>query len=170
MLAAAVPPWDGFNARARQLGWPMQCDSALAFDSVRLTDLARLWHMACGRRAVPRRADLTTRVLGKHLHDSLVIDMIVNPSEPRGYRVRLQGQNLARHTGELMGRHIDQFVPLHLRERWYTTFDTVFAVQAPLRFVVRPELFQLGEIECLIAPMGDGMGNPVSLLLSVAAR
>ncbi|MBS0472294.1 MAG: PAS domain-containing protein [Proteobacteria bacterium] len=168
--AAAGAPWDGFNARARQLGWPMTCDPGLAFESPRLIEILRLWQLACGRRAVPRRTDLTTRILGAKLHDCVVIDLRNSPTAPRRYRVRLQGRNVAQHTGDLMGREVDDFVPLHLRERWYTTFDTVLAACAPLRFLMRLEAFGLGEAECLIAPLGDGMGNPVALLVSFALR
>ncbi len=162
-------PWEDYNDRAARDGWPVACDPELNFDGARLRDLVHIWQTARGRRSLPRRADITMRMLRTHLADTMLLDREQTRGGVRRYRIRFHGSNVGRMSGDGLGKFIDEVVPLQFVESWYFAYDMVLEMRAPVRFLSRFRALHLGHLiaERVVMPLGDGMGNPAGLITSV---
>jgi len=167
--AQKKPLWQDYNDRAARDGWPVHCDPELNFDSARLRDLVHIWQTARGRRAIPRRSDISTRMLRAHLADSMLIEREQTKGGVRRYRIRFHGSNVGRMSGDGLGKFIDEVIPLQFVESWYLAYDMVLEMRAPVRFLSRFRALNLEHLqaESVVMPLGDGMGNPSGLITSV---
>ena len=158
-----------FNAQSAQGEWQAVCDSALVFDSGKLSELLGIWQSVRGDRALPERTDFTARVLAKHLSSLTFVERVEAPGQERRYRFRLFGSALAQYTGDWTGKFLDEAVPPAFQPSWFATYDTAIAACVPLRFVSRFRAEHLHHIqaETLIAPLGDDRGTANGLLISV---
>ena len=169
MLAArTMSHAEAFNARSQREGWAAACDDRLIFDSPKLAQLRDIWQMVRGERDMPVRADLTARILGRHLQNLTFVERVQGEGEHR-YRFRMYGSTLARYIGDCTGKFLDEAVPPSFGTVWRETYDTVIAARRPLRFMARFRASELEHIvaECFVAPLAGDDGSPWGLLVSV---
>lgn len=169
MLAQVSSASERFNALAAREKWPTLCDERLDFDSDRLADLFDIWQSVRGARPLPQRADFSARVLARHLQHLTFVDCLSAAGGTRRYRFRLFGSALARHTGDLTGKFLDEAIPAAFLPSWLATYDTAIEMRAPLRFTARFRAAHLEHImaESLVAPLADASGAASGLLVSV---
>jgi hypothetical protein len=169
MLAQVSSASERFNAQAVREKWPTLCDERLDFDSDRLSALLDIWQAVRGARALPQRADFAARVLAKHLQHLTFVERLAAADGGRRYRFRLFGTALARHTGDLTGRFLDEAIPAPFLPSWLASYDTTIEMRVPLRFTARFRAAHLEHIaaESLVAPLADASGAASGLLVSV---
>ncbi len=169
MLAQVSSASERFNAQAVREKWPTLCDERLNFDSDRLAALLDIWQAVRGTRPLPQRADFTARVLAKHLQYLTFVERVAEPGGGRRYRFRLFGSALARYTGDLTGRVLDEQVAGPYLPSWLASYDTAIEMRVPLRFTARFRAAHLEHMaaETLAAPLADETGAPSGLLVSV---
>ena len=114
-------------------------------------------------------AKVAARVLAKHLQHMTFVDYLTQPGGARRYRFRLFGSALARHTGDLTGKFLDEAIAAPFLPSWLATYDTAIEMRVPLRFTARFRAAHLEHIaaESLVAPLADGSGAACGLLVSV---
>ena len=170
MLTTPISAAQALNARAMREGWELRCDDASAFDSERLTDLARIWHDVRGARELPRRADFSARALARHLRDIAFLESVPQPGAPHCFRFGFYGSGLARYSGDCTGKFLDEIIPPKFLAGWQAVYDAGLEQGGPLRTVSRIQAFGLDYMnaEGFIAPLGDANGNPCGLLSSVS--
>ncbi|MEI9885409.1 MAG: PAS domain-containing protein [Rhizomicrobium sp.] len=155
-----------FNARAKALGWSFQCAPAISFERAELNTALAVWREKAGGRRMPGRADLTARVLKFCLTQMSLIERVADGGAPR-YRVRLHGSALARYAGDCTGKFLDEVVQGDRLESFRSLYDTLLALEAPLRVVSQyqaPEIDYLTG-ETLLAPLS---GPPLILSVTYA--
>ncbi len=169
MLAQVSSASERFNAQAVRGKWATLCDERLNFDSDRLLALLDIWHSVRGTRPLPQRADFAARVLSKHLQHLTFVDRLAQPGGGRRYRFRLFGSALARHTGDLTGKFLDEAVAAPFLASWLATYDTAIEMRAPLRYTARFRAAHLEHVmaESLVAPLAGETGAADGLLISV---
>ena len=146
-----------YNALAEAEGWHSTCYAALDFKHRALLDLLAIWRRHAPPGGVPRRKDLTPRMLRAHLGDIAIYER-TNEGRER-YRMRVMGSRLSLVLGALNGKYLDEAVPAKFLKRWHAAPNAVLEAGAPLRFLSRAEIadkpFMTGEY--LMAPLvGDG--------------
>ena len=153
-----------FNARAEAEGWQFTCLPAQGFEKPELEAVAARWYEKAGTRAMPRREDLTARVLKPWLTN---ISLIEHNAETARYRVRLHGSALARYSGDATGKFLEDVVAPERLAGYAAVYDLARAIRTPLRVLSRyqaPEIAYLTG-ESLVAPLSHG-DNDI-LILSV---
>jgi hypothetical protein len=153
-----------FNARAEAQGWPFTCLPAHGFEKPELEAAAARWYDKAGTRAMPRREDLTARVLKPWLTN---ISLIEHNAAAGRYRVRLHGSALARYAGDLTGKFLEEVVAPERLAGYSAVYDLVRATKMPLRVLSRyqaPEIAYLTG-ESFVAPLSHGDSD--ILILSI---
>jgi hypothetical protein len=147
------------NALAQTNGWPMRCDSELAFEQSELSQLCELWFAKAGE-GVPARSALDMRALKPFASHVTILER-VGAHPARRYRFRLFGSTLALLFGEHTGRFLDEMVSPALLPNWLAFYDAVLAHRTPFRFInyyrIPSADYLKGEI--LAAPMADDTGE-----------
>jgi hypothetical protein len=146
-----------YNALAQAEGWHSTCYAALDFKHRALVDLLGIWRRFALQGSVPRRVDLTPRLLRAHLGDIAIYERSGESGER--YRMRVMGMRLSAVLGDLTGKYLDEAVPKKFLKRWHAAPDAVLEAGAPLRFLSRAEIADKPFItgEYLMAPLlGDG--------------
>ena len=146
-----------YNALAQAEGWHSTCYAALDFRHRALVDLLAIWRRFALQGSVPRRVDLSPRVLRAHLGDVAIYERSEEGRER--YRLRVMGMRLSTVLGDLNGRYLDEAVPKKFLKRWHAAPNAVLEAGAPLRFMSRAEIADKPFItgEYLMAPLlGDG--------------
>lgn len=155
-----------YNALAKSEGWHSTCYAALDFKHRALVDLLAIWRRFATQGSVPRRVDLTPRLLRAHLGDIAIYER-TNEGRER-YRMRVMGARLSEVLGDLNGRYLDEAVPAKFLKRWHAAPNAVLEAGAPLRFLSRAEIadkpFMTGEY--LMAPLVGGGGAMDTVLAS----
>jgi hypothetical protein len=147
-----------YTALAKEDGWHSTCFAALDFKHRALVDLLALWRRFALQGSVPRRMDLTPRVLRAHLGDIAIYERSGEVGRER-YRTRVMGTRLSTVLGQVGGKYLDEAVPRKRLKRWHAAPDVVLEAGAPLRFLSRAELADkpFYTSEYLMAPLiGDG--------------
>jgi hypothetical protein len=167
-MAAQHDLVEAFNAQARASGWPGFCDPMLAFDQAELADFIAVWRAGAVAGAVPARAIMTARAIGKNLPKLLLFER-VEAEEARRYRIRLTGTAIANILQEFTGRYIDDAIPAHLQPRWHAFIDLVLATQSPLRFVSRVDFQEKTFLTAEIAavPLVDEEGRLAMVMCAI---
>ena len=145
-----------YNALAEAEGWHSTCSAALEFQHRALVDLLAIWRRFALQGSVPRRVDLTPRLLRAHLGDVAIYERS-NDGRER-YRMRVMGLRLSSVLGDLNGKYLDEAVPANFLKRWHAAPNAVLEAGAPLRFLSRAEIANKPFItgEYLMAPLiGD---------------
>jgi hypothetical protein len=153
-----------YNALAEAEGWHSTCYAALDFKHRALLDLLAIWRRHPPPGGVPRRKDLTPRMLRAHLGDIAIYER-TNEGRER-YRMRVMGSRLSLVLGALNGKYLDEAVPAKFLKRWHAAPNAVLEAGAPLRFLSRAEIADKPFItgEYLMAPLiGDGGGMDMVL-------
>lgn len=160
-----------FNARAAHEGWPIVCDDPLNLESSRLKAVLEVWNGARGRRAIPRRFDITAKALGCNLEDVKVLDRVEEIGKVRRYRFRLQGRHVASFSGDHIGKYLDEVISQHFIASWYCAYDSAIELSAPLRYVFQYRATNQDrlQVESLVAPFGDTIGGPRGLLTAAVS-
>jgi len=131
-------PGAKFNAASSAEGWPGLCDHTLAFRRPELAAMNALWHQLAGDASIPKRTDMTPRLLKDHLPHIAIYERVTAGEEHR-YRARLMGTQFAQVMGDLTGKFIDSVIPPQFLPRWTAALDAVLDGGVPLRFVSRSD-------------------------------
>ncbi len=130
-----------FNNWAAETGWPAVCDPDLAFNDALLANLHSLWRKKAETDVIPRRSQMTPRVLKPFLKNIAILE---RASEmPVRYRVRVIGTHLTEALGEMQGKYLDEVLPAPVALQWHARLDLTLAEGRPMRFVSRVDARQL---------------------------
>jgi hypothetical protein len=164
----ATDPVEAANAYAAEQGWPFRGSSVLEFEREELNQLRDIWFEKAAGRRLPYRSDFDARTLKPVLRNLVILEGVAG-SQPRRYRIRLMGSEIARLAGEGTGRYLDECIPAPALPHWLAVYDSVMDAQVPLRFLTRYEAQRVNYLisESFNAPMLDASGNP-ALVLSCA--
>jgi hypothetical protein len=135
---SAAAPGVKFNTLSLAQGWPGLCDPTLAFRRPELAAMGALWRKMAGDAPVPKRADMSLRVLKDHLANVVIYERL-NHQKTHCYRVRLMGTQFAQVMGDLTGKFVDEAIPPEFLSRWQAALDAVLESGVPLRFVSRSD-------------------------------
>jgi hypothetical protein len=160
MMAAMNAPVDSFNTRSEREGWEQLCDPALAFARDDFFAVLSLWKSQAGARALPKRSDMSARVLKPFL-PNIGLKERVETNPPR-YRWRIVGTRVAQVIGERTGKFTDEGAPPKVSARWNASCDLILASGTPLRFVGRvlAEGKDFMASELLFMPLAGEDGTP----------
>ena len=154
---------DGLNELAQRRGWAVLCDTTCSFTFPELAGLKALWDSLAGSGGIPKRSELTARLLKPYMKNISLHERIVGPDGTRRYRTRFMGDVNAQIAGEALGKFYDEFLPEHALLIWNAMGDTVLGHNAPLCILIRADevdkSFLVGEM--LNAPLlaEDGSAN-----------
>jgi hypothetical protein len=161
---------DRYNALAKAQGWRSTCCAALEFRNHALSDLLAIWRRIAPPSGVPRRKELTPRMLRMHLADIALYERSRDQEGRERYRMRVIGARYSSVLGDFGTGYFDETVPPKYLKRWHAAPNAVIEARAPLRFVSRTETvdkpFLTGEY--MMAPL-IGDGGEVDTVISGAA-
>jgi hypothetical protein len=163
--AAPHPALAAFNARAERQGWPFACLPAKDFETPELAAVCTLWHEKAQGRLMPRRADLTARVMKRWMTHMSLIEPV---GEDGCYRVRLHGSALARYSGDATGKLLEEVIAPERLAGYAAIYDVACAARLPLRVISRyqaPEIAYLTG-ESFVAPLAHGDDNIMILSIT----
>ena len=147
------------NASAEAKGWPMRCDSTLAFEHAELGELCALWRTKAAG-GVPARSQFDMRTLAPYARSLTILEREGHGNSAR-YRFRLFGSTLMFLFGEHTGRFLDEMVSEDLLPSWLAFYDAVLASHEPFRLMTYyrtpNETFLKGDI--FAAPLADASGE-----------
>lgn len=151
---------DTANELARNRRWPILYDTTCRFSHPELNQLLSLWRTAAEQGGVPRRRDMTARLLKSYMRMIVLYERVAEADSSRRYRVRLMGSSVVQMLGELTGRFLDEALPEKYLPRWYPMLDVPLATGAPLRILARVDTvgknFLVGENLCVPLRAEDG--------------
>lgn len=158
---------DSYNALARAQGWRSTCSATLEFESRALRDLLTIWRRLAA--PIPRRRDLTPRMLRAHLADIAIYERSRGEDGRERYRVRVMGARFGSVMGDFGGKFFDEAIPPQFLARWNAAPDAVLEAGAPLRFVSRSETAGKAFItgEYLLAPLTSDGGAADTVISGV---
>jgi hypothetical protein len=159
---------DEFNAQAKAGGWPARVDLQLHLEAPQLTSLLAIWRKQAGERAMPRRDELSARVLKDVLAHVTLFERIGTLPDRR-YRLRLMGTAISRVMGEFQDKYIEEFVPEKLLPRWNAMLDLILGELRPVRFTSRVDFHELDFLsaELLAVPLADAGGVPTMVMAGI---
>src|SRR5690348_12098749 len=146
-----------YNKLALSHGWKSVCHAALTFQRSELCDLLEIWHGLIRHDRLPRRKDLTPRILRAHLPNVAIYERVPAGTQER-YRARVMGQRFTEVLGNYIGKFFDEAMAPEQAMRWEAAPRAALQAHAPLRFISRSETAGKGYItgEYLLAPLlGD---------------
>jgi len=161
---------DRYNALAKAQGWRSTCHAALEFKAHALSDLLAIWRRIAPPDGIPRRKELTPRMLRAHLTDIAIYERSRSADGRERYRMRVIGARYSSVIGDFGTKYFDETVPAKFLRRWHAAPNTVIEAGAPLRFVSRTETVDKPFItgEYMMAPLlGDG--GEIDTVISGAA-
>jgi hypothetical protein len=166
MSRMLTPQSRAFDEYARESGWPAYSDPGLEFEAPFLRDLLTLWRKLTAGAPLPRRAQLTPRVLKPYLGWISLIERSVD--EPGRYRVRLMGSHLANAVGELQGKYLDEVLSPEVVLHWKARLELAEAAQGPMRFVSRVDIEgkKFLRSESFWAPLAGNPGAPPQFFMT----
>jgi hypothetical protein len=126
------------NDKAKRAKWAVRCDPDCAFSQPALKNALALWRQYAGN-GMPRRSDMTPRVLKPYLAMLALHERVAGPDGTRRYRIRLMGNTLTMVAGAKSGQHYDEFLPPDAVPIWNAMTDAVLAHGGPLRMVIRAD-------------------------------
>jgi PAS domain len=151
------------NELAQGMGWELCADGDGQFYLPETQRICAIWHDKAVA-GIPRRADMTARLLKPYLRLISIHERIAEPGGGRRYRMRLMGQTLADDFGEATGKLYEEFLSAHRLRVWNAMSDTVLQFGGPVRFLLRSdEIRMTGEL--LAAPLRSADGR-ADLILS----
>ncbi len=148
-----------YNTLAKAQGWRSTCYAVLEFKNHDLSDLLAIWRRIAPAGAIPRRKELTPRMLRAHLTDIAIYERSRSADGRERYRMRVVGARYGSVIGDFSGRYLDETVESKFLKRWHAAPNAVIEARTPLRFVSRTETVDKPFItgEYLMAPLiGDG--------------
>ena len=149
---------DRYNALAKAQGWRSACYAGLEFKSHALSDLLAIWRRIAPPGGIPKRKELTPRLLRAHLTDIAIYERSRSADGRERYRMRVIGARYSSVLGDLGTEYFDETVPAKFLRRWHAAPNAVIEAGAPLRFVSRTETVDKPFItgEYMMAPLiGD---------------
>ncbi len=134
------------NGLSQREGWKLCADADERFYLPEMRQICAIWREKAGE-GIPRRAEMTARLLKPYLSMISIHERITQPGDGRRYRMRLMGQTLADDFGEASGRLYEEFLPAHRLRVWNAMSDAVLEIGAPVRFLLHSgELGMVGEL------------------------
>src|SRR5271155_5987618 len=106
-VVALTDPAEILNAKASAQGWPLQCDSHLAFDRPELTMLRDVWRSRAAKVGLPTRNDLGAHALKSVLRHLSIMERVADADRGVRFRVLHMGSYIAAVMGEKTGSFID---------------------------------------------------------------
>ena len=158
---------DDLNELARGRGWAVLCDATCSFKSESLSGLHALWRSKAGRDGIPKRSEMTARLLKPYLKILTLHERVTYPDGSRHYRVRLMGEASAQVAGDTLGKFYDEFLPDKSVLLWNAMGDATLGHSAPLRILIRADEVDKSYLvgETFNAPLLAGAGS-ASLVLA----
>jgi len=166
-IVAVADAADMLNAKAREEGWPFECDSKLVFDRPELAMLRDVWRSGAAKVGLPTQSDFGVDALKSVLKHLSIMERVIDPQLGSRYRVLHLGSYIAAVMGDKTGTFIDENIPKELLPRWTIPFDTILETRTPLRVLSRFEHEQLDYAtgESFLAPLLSETGE-ANLLMS----
>ena len=115
--------------------WPILYDASCQFGHAELSKLLSLWRSMTGRGGIPRRRDMTARLLRPYMRMLSLYERVLADDGARRHRVRLMGSAVVQVLGELTGHFLDEVVPEEFLPRWCPMIDVPLAAGAPMRLL-----------------------------------
>jgi hypothetical protein len=140
-----------------------RCDH---FREPALAEALTVWQEHAGPTGIPKRRDLTPKVMQSFLKRVAVFERVDRPFGTYRYRARLTGQEFTLAYAEMSGKFLDEVLPKKFLVRWKLLGDVVLAWGKPIRYLTPTEAFSrdYSVLEQLMAPMLDDAGNATLLL------
>jgi hypothetical protein len=130
---------DGLNELARRRGWSVRCDATCSFTVKELSDLHALWRAKAGSGDIPKRSEMTPRLLKPYMKFIDLHERIAGPGGTRRYRMRLMGDVATQIVGDTAGKFFEEFLPEKAVLIWNAMADAVLGHGAPLRMLFRAD-------------------------------
>lgn len=144
---------DEFNKAALQEGWLSLCDASAIFTHPDLRRLLGTWRRCIKAGGIPRRRDVTERVLRPYRADIVLYEKIICESGARRWRVEKMGASFAQIMGDLSGKFLDETLDPAMLPRWDAALDLTLAEGAPVRFINRSTKMSFLNAEYFSAPL-----------------
>src|ERR1700733_4802025 len=161
---------DRYNALAAAQGWRSACHAVLEFKHHALSDLLAIWRRIAPPGGIPRRSEMTPRLLRAHLTDIAIYERSHSQDGRERYRMRVTGARYSSVIGDFSGKYLDETVAPSVLRRWHAAPNAVIAAGAPLRFVSRTETvdkpFLTGEY--MMAPLIGDSGEIDTVIAGAA--
>ena len=130
---------DGLNELAQRRDWAIRCDATCSFTFKELGDLYALWRSKAGQYGIPKRSEMTARLLKPYMKSIAIHERVAGPGDTRRYRIRLMGDVATQIAGEASGKFFDEFLPEKSVLIWNAMADAVLGHGAPLRILIRAD-------------------------------
>lgn len=149
---------------------PILIDPGLAFVHPLNVQALAYWRAKCASRAMPARSDLDPLDMRGFLPHVALVDIVVRPGLPHGYRIRLAGTAIEEVFGPISGRLLDEAVPAETAARWTKMFQATIDARAAIRVSTRVSYDRSDylDVEAFFGPLADD-GADISMLLVCAA-
>ncbi len=157
-----------FQAAMSALGARFIIDTRCAhFHEPALAAALKVWQDHAGPTGLPKRRDLTPKVMQPFLKRVALFERVDQPFGTYRYRARLTGQEFTRAYAEMSGKFLDEVLPKKFLVRWKLLGDVVLAWGRPIRYLTPTEAFnrEFSVLEHLMAPMLDDAGQATQILL-----
>ena len=148
-----------YNKTALRNGWFSLCDATANFNHPDLRRLLGVWRRAVTSHGLPRKSDMTERVLHSFRRDIAFYEKVAGKSGSRRWRVERMGASLAQIMGDLSGRFLDEVIDEELLPRWNVALDATVGEGAPLRFLSRNNRMSFLNGEFFSAPLIGANGS-----------
>jgi hypothetical protein len=146
-----------FNLRAKAKAWLQFCDPDNGFVLDECAELSELWHNTRNGRAIPRRGDLTPKLLKPYLSRLVLVEMA--ETDPPAFRFRLVGTTVTNSLSERTGQGFDHHTATaEQTERWTNSTLLSLQVLRPLRFPIVIAGRMVGETISL--PLANDQDEP----------
>ncbi len=130
---------NGLNELALRRGWALLCDPSCSFTYKELDTLHALWNSKAGPRGIPKRSEMTARMLRPYMKVISIHERVAGPNGTRRNRVRLMGDVNAQVLGETQGKFYDEFLQESSVPVWNAMTDAVLGHGAPVRILMRSD-------------------------------
>lgn len=136
------------------------------FHEPALAEALKVWQDHSGPTGIPKRRDLTPKVMQPFLKRVAVFERVDQPFGTYRYRARVTGEEFTRAYAEMSGKFLDEVLPKKFLVRWKLLGDVVLAWGRPIRYLTPTEAFNRGfsVLEQLMAPMLDDAGRATQIL------
>jgi hypothetical protein len=140
-----------------------RCDR---FRDPALATALKVWREHAETTGIPKRRDLTPRIMQSFLKKVALFERIDQPFGTHRFRARLTGQEFTLAYAEMSGKFLDEVVPAKALMRWTLLGNFVLSWGRPLRYLTVTEAFNRDNsvLEQLMAPLLDDAGNVTQIL------
>lgn len=145
---------------------PIIVESADAFETPELNEVADLWRAKRGDRPFPSRDDFSLRELKSVLRNLAFLD-IINAEQGRRFLVRFMGSELDAQLVPMTGRFTDEVLDAYFQRKWHLVWSHALDTGRLSRSIARAEYRerQYAYVEGFYAPLASDGVNIDKLMI-----